>query len=254
MRTPLIVGNWKMHTLRDEAVALARDVRERSARTSSVEIVLCPPFVYLHEVAAAVEGSRILVGAQNLFWEEKGAYTGEISVTQIAEAAQYAIIGHSERRQYFGETDETVNRRVRAAIAHGVKPIMCVGETLDQRNAGKVAEVLLGQTRGGLDGIAVAEDLVVAYEPVWAIGTGMAATPEAAQDAAVLIRDIVRIASGDVADAVRILYGGSVTAENATEFIAAPDVDGALVGGASLKANGFAAIIEAAALDFASHT
>ena len=249
MRTPLIAGNWKMNTLRGEAIALARGVRERSAGVTGVEKVVCPPYIYLHEVAAAVAGSDVLVGAQTVFWEEKGAYTGEISVTQIAEVARYAIIGHSERRQYFGETDATVNRRVAAALAHAVLPIMCVGETLEQRNAEQVAEVLVRQTRGGLDGVSIGEDLVIAYEPIWAIGTGMAATGEAAQDAAALIRDTLRIVSGDVADAVRILYGGSVTNENAAEFLAQSEIDGALVGGASLKAETFAAIIEAAALE-----
>ncbi len=248
----MIAGNWKMNTLRDEAIALARDVRERCARTPSVEIVLSPPFVHLHDVAAAVEGTRIRVGAQNLFWEENGAYTGEVSPSMVAETAQYAIIGHSERRRYFGETDETVNRRVRAALAHGVKPIMCVGETLDQRNAGRTSDVLVRQTRGGLDGMTVAADFVIAYEPVWAIGTGVAADGATAEEAIALIRTTVRDVAGDVAGSVRILYGGSVTADNAAEFFAQPDVDGALVGGASLKADAFAAIIEAAAVQATS--
>ncbi|MDE3096614.1 MAG: triose-phosphate isomerase [Chloroflexota bacterium] len=246
-RTPLIAGNWKMNLLRDDAIALARAVRERGDAVAGVETLVCPPYVFLHDVRRALEGSRILLGAQDFYWEEKGAFTGEVSVTQVAEAASYAIIGHSERRQYFGETDETVNRKVRAALAHGLQPIMCVGETLDQRQGGETAEVLVRQVRGGLDGIDAGPRFVVAYEPVWAIGTGLAADAATAQEAIALIRRTLRELRGGTADAVRILYGGSVTPENTAELLAQPDIDGGLVGGASLKADAFSAIIEAAA-------
>jgi len=236
-----------MNTLRAEAVALARAVREAADATQGAEIIVCPPFVYLADVAAAVEGSRVAVGAQNAHWEEKGAFTGEVSITQVAELARYVILGHSERRQLFGETDETVNRRVRAALAHGVRPILCVGETLEQRQAGETERVLVRQTLAGLDGVDVGADFVVAYEPVWAIGTGLAADGTTAQEAIALIRRTVREVAGAVADDVRILYGGSVTADNMAEFMAQPDIDGGLVGGASLKADAFAAIVRAAA-------
>jgi triosephosphate isomerase len=246
-RTPLIAGNWKMNTLRGEALDLVRGLRARVDGVAGVEKLVCPPFVFLHDVRAVLDGSTIEVGAQNVYWEEKGAFTGEVSVTQVAEACEYVIIGHSERRQLFCETDETVNRRVKAALAHGLKPIMCVGETLEQRQANQTADVLVRQTRGGLDGVSVGAELVVAYEPVWAIGTGLAADGATAQEAVALIRETVRGLAGPVADSVRILYGGSVTPENIAEFMARPDIDGGLVGGASLKAEVFAAIIEGTA-------
>jgi len=246
-RIPMVAGNWKMNTLRDDAIALARGIRASSAGVTGVEIVLCPPFVYLNDVRAAIDGSPLRLGAQNLHWEEKGAFTGEVSVTQVAEVADYVIIGHSERRQYFGETDETVNRRVNAALAHGLKPIMCVGETLQQRQAGETDAVLVRQTRAGLDGVAVSQDFVIAYEPVWAIGTGLAADGATAEQAISLIRRTVRDVAGSVADAVRILYGGSVTPDNIAEFMAQPDIDGGLVGGASLKVDAFTGIIHAVA-------
>lgn len=246
-RVPIVAGNWKMNTLRAEAIDLARGIREGADGTAGVEIVVCPPFPYLHDVRAAVDGSRIRVGAQNAHWEEKGAFTGEVSVAQVAEVAEYALAGHSERRQYFGETDETVNRRVRAMLAHGVKPIMCVGESLAERNAGATSEVLVRQVRGGLDGIAIDGSFVVAYEPVWAIGTGLAADGATAEEAIALIRRTVREVAGAVAGDVRILYGGSVTPENIAEFMSQPDIDGGLVGGASLKAAVFTGIIRATA-------
>ena len=224
-RMPMVAGNWKMNTLRDDAVALARGVRERCSGAAGVEIVLCPPSLFLYDVRAAVAGSSIGVGAQNVYWEEKGAFTGELSVAQIAEACDYSIIGHSERRQYFGETDETVNRRVKSALAHGLKPIMCVGETLEQRQANETAEVLTRQTRGGLEGVSIGREFVVAYEPVWAIGTGLAADGATAQEAIGLIRRTLRELAGDVADEIRILYGGSVTPENAAEFMSQEDID-----------------------------
>jgi triosephosphate isomerase (TIM) len=246
-RVPIIVGNWKMNALREGAVALASAIRDRCQGIDGVEKIVCPPFVYLHDVALAVKGSSIKVGAQNAYWEEAGAFTGEVSITQAAEDAEYVIIGHSERRQLFGETDESVNRRVQSALAHGVKPIMCVGETLEQRNAGQTADVLVRQTRGGLDGVSVGPEFIIAYEPVWAIGTGLAADGAMAEEAIALIRATVREVAGAVAGDVRILYGGSVTPDNIAEFMAQPDVDGGLVGGASLKVDAFAGIIEATA-------
>jgi triosephosphate isomerase len=250
-RTPIIAGNWKMNTLRDEAIALARGIRERCDAVSGVEKIVCPPYVFLHDVRGVIEGSTVRLGAQNMYWEEKGAFTGEISVTQVAEVAAYTIIGHSERRQHFGETDETVNRRVKSALAHGVFPIMCVGETLEQRQAGETDAVLVRQTRGGLEGVEVLGEFVIAYEPVWAIGTGLAADGATAEAAIALIRDTLRELAGDIADDVRILYGGSVTPDNVAEFMGQPDVDGGLVGGASLKAESFAAMVEATAAVYA---
>ena len=246
-RVPIVAGNWKMNTLRADAVALARQIRERSDGVVGVEKIVCPPFVYLHDVRAAIDGSTIALGAQNAFWEEKGAYTGEVSITQVAEVASHVIIGHSERRQYFGETDETVNKRLVAALAHGLTPIVCVGETLEQRQAGDTAAVLVRQTQGALAGVTFDGSLILAYEPVWAIGTGLAADGATAQEAIALIRATVREIAADAADEVRVLYGGSVTPDNMAEFMAQPDVDGGLVGGASLKADSFAGIIDATA-------
>jgi len=205
MRTPMVAGNWKMNTLRADAVALAKAIHERSNGVAQVEKVVCPPFVHLQDVQRTLAGSSIVVGAQNLHWEERGAFTGEVSVTQVAELAAYAIIGHSERRQLFGETDEMVNRRVMAALAHEIKPIMCVGELLEQRQAGETDAVLVRQVRGGLDGVSIDESFVLAYEPVWAIGTGLAADGQTAQQAAALIRAAVREIAGATADEVRIL-------------------------------------------------
>ncbi|MEX2246037.1 MAG: triose-phosphate isomerase [Dehalococcoidia bacterium] len=247
MRIPMIAGNWKMNTLHDDAVALAREIRERTDSLTGVEKVVCPPFVHLHAVRDALAGSSIRVGAQHAYWEEKGAFTGEVSITQVAEAAEYVISGHSERRQFFGETDETVNRRVQAALAHGLKPIMCVGELLDQRQGGETEAVLVRQTRGGLDGVRVGPEFVIAYEPGWAIGTGLAADADTAEAAIALIRRTVREIGGAVADDVRILYGGSVTPENVAEFMSRPEIDGGLIGGAALKAESFAALVESTA-------
>ncbi|HYM14525.1 MAG TPA: triose-phosphate isomerase [Dehalococcoidia bacterium] len=242
-RTPIVAGNWKMNLLRADAIALARDVRDRAGTIAGVETIVCPPFVFLHEVAAILAGSTVEVGAQDLYWEEKGAFTGEVSVTQVAEAARFAIVGHSERRQFFGETDDTVNRRLKAALAHGLQPIMCVGELLDDRQGGRTADVLVRQTRVGLAGVEITGAITIAYEPVWAIGTGLAADGPTAQEAIGLIRATVRELAGAAAMDVRILYGGSVIPNNAAEFMAQPDIDGSLVGGASLKADVFAAIV-----------
>lgn len=251
MRTPFIAGNWKMNKTIDEAVELVRELRRLVLDVETVEIAVCPPFVALSAVAEALRGSKIKVGAQNLFWEEKGAYTGEISGAMLKGLVECVIIGHSERRQYFGETDETVNKRVKAALAKGLQPIVCVGETLAQYEAGETAQVVSGQVRRGLDGLTVeqAKSIVIAYEPVWAIGTGKAATGAGANSVVALnIRGPLSEMFGEaVAQSIRVQYGGSVTPANIAEFMSMPDLDGALVGGASLKANDFAEIIKSTA-------
>lgn len=247
MRTPLVAGNWKMNLLREGARSLAAGVRERTSGVAGVEVLVCPPFPYLFDVRDAVAGSAVQVGAQNLYQAEQGAFTGEVSVTQVAEAATHVLIGHSERRQYFGETDESVNLKLKAALEHGLRPVMCVGETLAQRQAEQTRDVLVRQVREGTDGLAADGELIVAYEPVWAIGTGLAANGEIAQDAIGLIRETLRASFASAAEEMRILYGGSVTPENIAEFMARADIDGGLVGGASLKADMFAAIVAGAA-------
>lgn len=246
-RIPIVAGNWKMNPLHEDALTLVCDLRARADGVTGVEKIVCPPFLYLHEVAEALAGSTIKVGAQNLYWEEKGAFTGEVSVTQVAETAEYVIIGHSERRQYFGETDETVNRRIRAALAHGLKPIFCVGETHAQRHDDQTGDVLTRQVIDGLAELEIGREFIVAYEPVWAIGTGLAADGATAQAAIGLIRETLRGVCGGTTDDIRILYGGSVTADNVGEFMSQPDIDGSLVGGASLKVDSFVGIIEGTA-------
>jgi triosephosphate isomerase len=251
MRKPFVAGNWKMNKTGEEARALVAEMLPELQAASSIDRAVCPPFPYLVPVAAMLAGSGVGLGAQNMYWEESGAYTGEVSPNMVAEFCQYVILGHSERRAYFGETDETVNRKVKAAFAHKLIPIMCVGETLAENEAGRTAEVVDRQVREGAKGLDVAQaaSLVVAYEPVWAIGTGRAATAEGAN---AVLADVIRPALKDmfgaeVAQAVRIQYGGSVNAKNAAEFFAMPDIDGALVGGASLKPADFLAIVKAAA-------
>jgi triosephosphate isomerase len=247
-RTPVIAGNWKMNPLGDGARALAEALRGSIDAVSSVERVLCPPFVYLAVVRDALAGSSIGIGAQDAFWEDTGAYTGEVSAAMLTELAQYVIVGHSERRTYFGETDETVRRKVEAALRHDLRPIVCVGETLAQREGGETADVLRRQIEDGLGGLELPVDIIIAYEPVWAIGTGRAATDAIAEDACGQIRLLIAEGHGPaVARGVRILYGGSVTAANAADFLTQPDIDGALVGGASLKADEFTAIVRLAA-------
>ena len=247
MRTPIIAGNWKMNKNVAEAVELVRALRESTADVEKVEIVVCPPFVALTAVKEALAGSKIGLGAQNVYWEEKGAFTGEISPLMLKDLATYVIIGHSERRQYFGETDATVNKRVKAALAHGLIPIMCVGETLAQREAGETSTVVTTQVKNGLAGLSAEEvkSIVIAYEPVWAIGTGRASTGEDAHS--VVARNIRAPLSAlygeKVAQGIRVQYGGSVTPANIEEFMGAPEIDGALVGGASLKAADFTSII-----------
>lgn len=251
MRMKMVAGNWKMNKTVADARQLVAEFAPQVRDVSGVEVVLCPPFTALLAIKAMLEGTRIALGAQNLHWETAGAFTGEIAPAMVKELCQYVIIGHSERRQYFGETDDSVNRRVKAALAIGLTPIVCIGETLAENEAGRTAEVVSRQTRLGLAGLSAEEllKLVIAYEPVWAIGTGRAATPEGAN---AVHRDVVRatLASwhGDAtAQQIRILYGGSVTAANAAELFAQSDIDGGLVGGASLKPNDFATIVKAAA-------
>jgi triosephosphate isomerase len=247
MRTPLIAGNWKMFKTVQEAVFFVKELRGLMKDPAGVEVVVAPPFTALHAVAEAARNSEVGVAAQDLFWEREGAFTGEVSAAMVREAgAEYAIIGHSERRRLFGETDQTVNRKVVAALAAELAPIVCVGETLEERERGETLAVLDRQIRDGLDGIAASAmaELVVAYEPVWAIGTGRNATAGQAAEAHAHIRKRLRQwFGGDLADACRILYGGSVKPDNIGELIAEADVDGALVGGASLDVQSFVAIV-----------
>jgi triosephosphate isomerase len=257
MRTPFVAGNWKMNKTVAEARHLVSELVPGLQAVQGVEKALCPPYTALLAVAALLEGTDIGLGAQNMYWETSGAYTGEISPPMLAELCQFVIIGHSERRAYFGETDEMVNKRVRAALTHGLTPIVCVGETLDENEAGRTSEVVSRQIRRGLADLNLGQGaagnepvkLVVAYEPVWAIGTGKAATPDGAN---AVIADVIRPALAELfgealAQAVRVQYGGSVKAHNAAEFFSQPDIDGALVGGASLKAAEFTQIAQAAA-------
>ena len=249
MRTPLVAGNWKMNKTVAEARDLVSTMSMPLGEIAGVEKVLCPPYMALMAVSYMLENSSIGVGAQNMHWEAKGAFTGELAANMIKEFCNYVIIGHSERRTYFGETDETVNKKTVAALNATLIPIVCVGETLDQYEAGQTAEVVHRQIKAGLAGIAAADaaKVVVAYEPVWAIGTGKASSGENANYVhQKVIRPALRELFGDEgADAIRILYGGSVTAANAAEFFAYADIDGALVGGASLKPDEFVAITKA---------
>ena len=247
MRTPVVAGNWKMNppTLA-EAVALAEHVELAAAEVPRVTTVVCPPAVWLADVARAVPGLHL--GAQTMHFEERGAFTGETSPLMLSGLATFVILGHSERRQYDGETDASVGRKVASAVAHGLRPIAAIGERAEERRAGATEEVVARQLRaaiGGLDGLS-GSGLVIAYEPVWAIGTGDAASGADAQAVAAGIRAILREADPGAADDIPIQYGGSVTDENAAEFFTQPDIDGALVGGASLKPETFAAILRAA--------
>ncbi|RME87494.1 MAG: triose-phosphate isomerase [Anaerolineae bacterium] len=250
MRIPLVAGNWKMHLTVAEARELVFAMSRSLNEVRGVEKVLCPPFTALLAVAALLKGTDIGLGAQNMHWEEQGAFTGEIAPGMVKEFCEYVILGHSERRKYFGETDETVNRKVHAAQAHDLTPIVCVGETLEENEAGRTAEVVSRQVREGLKGLdaAFAARVVVAYEPVWAIGTGRAATgPDANRVVAEVIRPTLAEMFGEeTARAVRVLYGGSVKAGNAAEFFTQPQIDGALVGGASLKPEEFVQIVRIA--------
>jgi triosephosphate isomerase len=246
-RKPIIAGNWKMNKTTVEASELAEKIIPLVSFVKDREIVLGPPFTSLEAVSETIKGSNIVLAAQNMHWEDKGAFTGEISAEMLLDlGCKYVIIGHSERRQYFGETDETVNKKVKQALKKGLLPIMCVGETLAEREAGKLNDIISRQVTGGLKDIS-SEDmkkLVIAYEPVWAIGTGKTATPEQANEVHSLIREKVKaLYNGEIAEGLRIQYGGSVTPENVSSLMAKPDIDGALVGGASLKPESFAALV-----------
>jgi len=245
MRAPFIAGNWKMNTTVDEAAQLVKEMRERLDDIVGVEKVLCPPFISLTTVAGLIQGTSIRLGAQNLYSEEKGAYTGEISPLMLRNLCQFVIIGHSERRQYFAETDKMVSKKVQAASKASLKPILCVGERLEEREAGKTGEVVTRQVKLALVGVDAVQGLVIAYEPVWAIGTGRAATGEGANATIGLIRHTIAELYGEAtAQSTPVLYGGSVTSTNIVDFIAQPEIDGALVGGASLKASEFLSIVE----------
>ena len=245
MRAPMIAGNWKMNTTLAEAAALVREMKERLERIAGVEKVLCPPFLSLSLVKELLQGSSIKVGAQNMYFEEQGAYTGEISPLMLCGICQYVILGHSERRQYFGETDEVVNRKVIAALAAGLTPILCVGERLEEKKAKRTKEVVTRQVTWALQGIESLNGMVIAYEPIWAIGTGRAATGKGANATISIIRETVaQLYSKGIAQGIRILYGGSVAAANIADFIGQHEIDGALVGGASLKAKEFLTIVE----------
>jgi triosephosphate isomerase len=248
MRTPLVAGNWKMFKTTGESAAFVKEFLPLVAGVTGVEIVLAPPFPSLGVVASLTAGTSIGVASQNVHFAAEGAYTGEVSASMVKDTgARYAIIGHSERRQYFAETDDSVNRKVKAALAAGLLLILCLGETLEEREAGKTTEVAGRQLRAGLQGIAAAESrkVVVAYEPVWAIGTGKTATPGQAQEVHAFLRGILKeIWGAGAADSVRILYGGSVKPENIADLMANADIDGALVGGASLTAKAFAGIVK----------
>lgn len=250
-RTPLVAGNWKMFKTVADARHLVSELVPGLQAVAGVDKVICPPFTALLAVAALLEGTPIGLGAQNMHWEAQGAFTGEIAPTMLAELCRFVILGHSERRTYFGETDETVNRKVHAALAHGLTPIVCVGETLAENDAGRTGEVVERQVREGLAGLSLTDGsaLVVAYEPVWAIGTGKAATAGDANHvhAAIVRPALAGLLGENVAQSIRILYGGSVKGSNAAEYFGMSDIDGALVGGASLKAADFIAIAQAAA-------
>ena len=245
MRKPFVAGNWKMNTTEAEARALAAAVAAEAVGLAC-DTALCVPFPYLSAVREAVQGSSVAVGAQDVYWEAKGAFTGEVSVSMLADYCRYVIVGHSERRQFFGETNETVHKKLVAVLASPLDPIVCVGELLEHRRAGQTNAVLKEQLYQGIAGIELSARVTVAYEPVWAIGTGETATPEQAQEACLFIRAFLNEMFDGAADAVRIQYGGSVNADNAGTLLSQPDIDGALVGGASLKADQFLAICRAA--------
>jgi len=250
MRTPIIAGNWKMHKTIAEAVQLARGIREGVVGVAGVEVVLCPPFTALAAVEDVISNSKVGLGAQNMYFEEQGAFTGEISPLMLEGLCDYVILGHSERRQYFGETDEGVNQKIKAALAHNLLPIVCVGENLDQNEAGETVEFVGGQVKAAFDGLSAEEavKVVVAYEPIWAIGTGKTAEPA---DANRIIAQSVRVPlaemyGDEVAQRIRVQYGGSVKPNNIEAFMAQPEIDGALVGGACMQIDSFVAIVKGA--------
>ncbi len=244
-RFPVVAGNWKMNTTVSEAVVLVKEMRDELDRLGGVEKILCPPFVSLVAVKEALASTSLKLGAQNMYFVEKGAFTGEISPTMLVGLCEYVILGHSERRLYFHEDDEQVNKKVGAALKAGLIPILCVGERLEEREEGRTEEVIATQLRGALADITNPGELIVAYEPVWAIGTGKAASGLQVNDTVKFIRQVIAQRYGsEVAGGMRLLYGGSVTGANIGEFIAQPEVDGSLVGGASLKPQDFISIAE----------
>jgi triosephosphate isomerase len=247
MRRSIIAGNWKMYKTIKDGQELAVALKRELYRIENVDIVICPAYTLLAYLADDLEDSNIAIGAQDIFWQEEGAFTGEVSAAMLKDAGcQYVIVGHSERRQFFGDTNETVNKKIKACLKHGLTPIICVGENLQERESENTFGVIQNHIQGSLIDIS-AEDIVktvIAYEPVWAIGTGKTATADQAQEVHKYIRDLLRKIYGEeVAQSIRIQYGGSVKPENITELIGKPDVDGALVGGASLKADSFSAIV-----------
>ncbi len=251
MRRKIIAGNWKMNKNSLEAIALAEELRRELDGCENVDIVVCPPFTALESVSEALNETNIALGAQNVHWSDQGAFTGEISSLMLKDfGVRYVIIGHSERRQFFGETNEMVSKRIRAALSHQLTPIVCVGENLAEREANKTWDIIKDHCEGSLAGLSLeqAGEIVLAYEPVWAIGTGKTATPQQAQEAHAFIRQLLVVMFGrEIASCIRIQYGGSVTSENIGALTALPDIDGALVGGASLKAASFAAIVKTTA-------
>lgn len=248
MRTPLMAGNWKMHKTVGEAVELVRGLKENLCDVSDREIVVLPPFTAIAKVAEELQGTNIKWGAQDVFWEDKGAFTGEVSPVMLKDlGCSYCVVGHSERRQYFHETNETVNKKVKALLRHGITPIMCVGEKLEERERGETLKVVENHVMGGLQDLSEEEVLkvVIAYEPVWAIGTGRTATPEDANEVHEFIRELIeKNWSKEVAVKIRILYGGSVKPENVDDLMAMPEIDGTLVGGASLNVDSFSRIVK----------
>lgn len=250
IRKYLIAGNWKMNRTASEGVDLVNEINQSLARQSEVGVAVCPPFTALESCARALEDSSIQLGAQNMHPKLEGAFTGEVSPVMLRSLfCTFVILGHSERREYFGETDTFINEKVVAALESSLKPILCVGETLDQREADETFSVVKRQLEGGLQGVSAeaADSLVVAYEPVWAIGTGKTATPEMAQEVHAFIRkELARLLGESASDRVRILYGGSMKPENASELLDQPDIDGGLIGGASLKAKSFVDLVEIA--------
>ena len=251
MRKPFVAGNWKMNKTAAEARELVSAMLPELQSVTTVDRVICPPATAVSAVAEILAGTEIGLGTQNMHWEEKGAFTGELSPAMVKEFCQYVILGHSERRAYFAETDEGVNKKIKAALAHGLTPIVCVGETLEENEAGKTEEVVTREIREGLKDLSQedAKKVVIAYEPIWAIGTGKAATAELANSviAATVRKPLKDMFGEEVAEAVRILYGGSVKSTNAADYFSQSDIDGALVGGASLKADDFPKIAKAAA-------
>lgn len=244
MRKPLIAGNWKMNTNLSEATSLVQAMLPELDRIAGVEKVLCPPFISLVAVRELIKGTSVELGAQNMFSEDKGAYTGEVSPLMLIDLCEFVILGHSERRQYFAETDEIINKKIQKALDFGLTPILCVGERLEDNEAGRTEKIIKGQVQAALAGVNSTSHLVIAYEPIWAIGTGRAANGKQANATISLVRNTVAsLWDSKSAQAIRIVYGGSVTGENIAEFIAKPEIDGALVGGASLKANEFVSIV-----------